>query len=222
MASSSTTGHIVSRNLNHRVIGLVNFDAPFLGLHPCVLRTGIGRLFGRKADTNNQGKETLQDNKLSLHDNDPNFNPTWTNDVNQPRWKGRNGALHFVAKHSHHLSRSALQYVFSYYDHAGCLNDYLGLLKRDFAAWRLQMNHLAQVADESDSLIITRLPTEPAKSWTDTMTRTKYHAIMSSSFHTMLQSCMRNTEPVTYLHQTSKQKDQGTAYPAHYSIFSQE
>jgi hypothetical protein len=138
MASSSTTGHIVSRNLNHRVIGLVNFDAPFLGLHPCALRTGIGRLFGRKADTNNQGKETPQGNKLSLHDNNPNFNPTWTNDVNQPRWKGRNGVLHFVAKHSHHLSRSALQYVFSYYDHAGCLNDYLGLLKRYKRLCRLE------------------------------------------------------------------------------------
>ncbi|GIJ92420.1 hypothetical protein Asppvi_011402 [Aspergillus pseudoviridinutans] len=138
MASSSTTSHIVGRNLNHRVIGLVNFDAPFLGLHPCVLRTGIGRLFSRKADTNNQGKETTQDDTLSLNDNDPNFNPTWTNDVNKPRWKGWNGALHFVAKHSHHLSRSALQYVFSYYDHAGCLNNYLGLLKRHKRLCRLE------------------------------------------------------------------------------------
>jgi pimeloyl-ACP methyl ester carboxylesterase len=60
MASSSTTGHIVSRNLNHRVIGLVNFDAPFLGLHPCVLRTGIGRLLVGKQIPTTKAKKPLK------------------------------------------------------------------------------------------------------------------------------------------------------------------
>jgi hypothetical protein len=124
-------------NLRHNIAGLVAFDAPFLGLHPRVVGTGIRRLFQPKADTKNEGK----DQEDAIHDmitnEDATFNPVLTNDVNKPRWKGWDGAWHFLEKNSRHLSRSALQHVFSYYDHAGCLNDYFGLLRRHKRLCRL-------------------------------------------------------------------------------------
>jgi alpha-beta hydrolase superfamily lysophospholipase len=57
MTSCTASGQIKSKDLRHNIAGLVVFDAPFLRLHPHVVGTGIGRLFHRKADTNNEGKD---------------------------------------------------------------------------------------------------------------------------------------------------------------------
>lgn len=129
MTSRTASGQNEGKDLRHNIVGLVAFDAPFIGLHPRVVGTGIGRSFHPKADTNN-GKDQEASVRDTIAINDATFNPVLTNDVNRPRWKGWEGARHFFAKHSRHLSRSALQYVFSYYDHAGCLHDYFGLLRR--------------------------------------------------------------------------------------------
>ncbi|RAH62732.1 hypothetical protein BO85DRAFT_494089 [Aspergillus piperis CBS 112811] len=123
--SYTTAGHVP----NSRIVGLVAFDTPFLGLHPRVIATAAGRVLGRKAK--NESRRTSQSTTDSrIANDDPTFDPNLTNDVDRAQWKGWDGARHFLAKHSGHLSRSVLQYVFSYYDHVGCLNDYFGLLRR--------------------------------------------------------------------------------------------
>lgn len=123
--SYTTAGHVP----NSRIVGLVAFDTPFLGLHPRVIATAAGRVLGRKAK--NESRRTSQSTTDSrIATDDPTFDPNLTNDVDRAQWKGWDGARHFLAKHSGHLSRSVLQYVFSYYDHVGCLNDYFGLLRR--------------------------------------------------------------------------------------------
>ncbi|KAL2846893.1 hypothetical protein BJY01DRAFT_263219 [Aspergillus pseudoustus] len=138
MTSRTAFGQIDGKDLRHSIAGLVTFDAPFLGLHPRVVGTGIGRLFHRKADSNNkEGKDQDDAIRDIITNEDATFNPALTNDVNKPRWKGWDGARHFFEKNSRHLSRSALQYLFSYYDHAGCLNDYFGLLRRHKRLCRL-------------------------------------------------------------------------------------
>ncbi|GFG09640.1 hypothetical protein IFM61392_05990 [Aspergillus lentulus] len=137
VTSHTASSQIEGMNLRHNIAGLVAFDAPFLGLHPRVVGTGIGRLFHRKADTNNEGKDQEDAIRNIVANPDATFNPVLTNDVNKPRWKGWDGARHFLEKNSCHLSRSALQYVFSYYDHAGCMNDYFGLLRRHKRLCRL-------------------------------------------------------------------------------------
>ncbi|GAM40539.1 hypothetical protein TCE0_039r12964 [Talaromyces pinophilus] len=136
MTSRTASGQNEWKDLRHNIAGLVAFDAPFIGLHPRVVGTGIGRLFHPKADMNN-GKDQEDPVRDTIPSKDATFNPVLTNDVNKPRWKGWDGARHFFEKHSRHLSRSALQYVFSYYDHAGCLNDYFGLLRRHKRLCRL-------------------------------------------------------------------------------------
>ncbi|EAU29268.1 predicted protein [Aspergillus terreus NIH2624] len=139
MTSRTSPGQIEAKNLRHNIAGLVAFDAPFLGLHPRVVGTGIGRLFHRKADTNSNNEDKDQEDAIRdiVANEDATFNPVLTNDVNKPRWKGWDGARHFLEKNKRHLSRSALQYVFSYYDHAGCLNNYFGLLRRHKKLCRL-------------------------------------------------------------------------------------
>ncbi|GAQ43766.1 hypothetical protein AtubIFM61612_011233 [Aspergillus tubingensis] len=123
--SYTTAGHIP----NSRIVGLVAFDTPFLGLHPRVIATAAGRVFSRKAK--NESRRTSQSTTNSrIANDDPTFDPNLTNDVDRTQWSGWDGARHFLAKHSGHISRSALQYVFSYYDHVGCLNDYFGLVRR--------------------------------------------------------------------------------------------
>ncbi|OJJ01773.1 hypothetical protein ASPVEDRAFT_129399 [Aspergillus versicolor CBS 583.65] len=142
MVSGTASGQIEGEDLKHNIAGLVAFDAPFLGLHPRVVRTGIGRLFRRKGRTNNEDKEEEDAIRDIIATKDTSFNPAFPNDLNKPRWKGWDGARHFFKKNSRHLSRSALQYVFSYYDHTGCLNEYLGLLKRHKRLCRLaEVNH---------------------------------------------------------------------------------
>ncbi|GKZ18505.1 hypothetical protein AbraIFM66951_003385 [Aspergillus brasiliensis] len=127
--SDTSTGQSPNSNRGNKFIGLVAFDAPFLGLHPRVITTAAGRLFRRKAK--NDSRRTSQSTTDSrISNDDPTFDPNLTNDVNKTKWTGWNGARHFLAKHSGHLSRSVLQYIFSYYDHVGCLNDYFGLVKR--------------------------------------------------------------------------------------------
>ncbi|PYH69234.1 uncharacterized protein BO88DRAFT_462619 [Aspergillus vadensis CBS 113365] len=123
--SYTIAGHVP----NSRVVGLVAFDTPFLGLHPRVIATAAGRVLSRKAkDESRHASQSSTDSRIA--NDDPTFDPNLTNDVDRTQWTGWDGARHFLAKHSCHLSRSALQYVFSYYDHVGCLNDYFGLVRR--------------------------------------------------------------------------------------------
>ncbi|KAL4981954.1 hypothetical protein BDW68DRAFT_195888 [Aspergillus falconensis] len=127
--SCATTGRHPNSDLNHQFVGLVAFDTPFLGLHPRVIATAAGRVFDRKAK--NESRRTSQSTTHSrITIDDPTFDPRLTNDVERTQRRGWDAARHFLSKHSGHLSRSVLQYVFSYYDHVGCLNDYFGLLRR--------------------------------------------------------------------------------------------
>lgn len=65
-----------------------------------------------------------------MFEDDPKFNPPFSNDV-KLKWRtGWDGVRHFLSKYSGQISRSVLQYVHSYYDHAGCLNNYPKLLRR--------------------------------------------------------------------------------------------
>jgi hypothetical protein len=132
MSSQSLPGRASDVCLNHRVLGLVNFDVPFFGLHPRVVTTGIGRLFRHKPDKTSEADASAAsvDNDINALDATSTFNPVFTNDVKLTQWTGWGGARHFISKYSQHLSRSVLHYAFSYYDHAGCMNNYPELFKR--------------------------------------------------------------------------------------------
>lgn len=139
----------------HRILGLINFDVPFLGLHPRVISTGIGNLLHpkrknspspqRKRDpsppadpsetvSSRLGSIDLDDHPCSdpfaVPSNDPHFDPAFPNDVHLARRGQLDGALHFIKKNSDHLASAIQDYFKSYFEFGGCLLDYAGLHSR--------------------------------------------------------------------------------------------
>lgn len=135
--------------LRHRILGIVAFDTPFLGMHPSVVGTGIMSLFRSNPErhddnaphapaANSPGPLTSP-NSLSVQSddelsrppsNDPNFNPLFANDVHIPQRSGFQKALYFVNKHSGGLTSATKEYVLSHFEFGGCLADYQGLKRR--------------------------------------------------------------------------------------------
>ncbi|RAH81800.1 hypothetical protein BO86DRAFT_362386 [Aspergillus japonicus CBS 114.51] len=120
----------------HRIFGLVNFDVPFLGLHPHVIPTGLRGLWQPKQDAAEivQQDATLSDIDLCVAtaaaSAGPRFDPPFANDVHLVERDRIDGMLHFVHKNHHHLSRSIYKRMVSSYRFAGCLNNYRQLRRR--------------------------------------------------------------------------------------------
>lgn len=142
----------------HRTLGTVNFDVPFLGLHPGVIGSGIASLFRPaeqqsepQVNTDSQPPLTsptsttldsnVEDTSSSFsgrnrHDTlysqpqDPNFNPAYFNDVNLKVRKGWKNFAHFVNKHSDSLRQATTQYVKSHIEFGGAMADYPSLRAR--------------------------------------------------------------------------------------------
>ncbi|PWY91872.1 hypothetical protein BO94DRAFT_617518 [Aspergillus sclerotioniger CBS 115572] len=123
-ASTTTTPTLTNRT---RILGLVNFDVPFLGLHPHVIPTGIRGLFRRKEDP------TSIDTTNGIPDTatDALFDPPFVNDVHLVERDRINGIMHFIQKNHQHLVRSIYERVLSPYRFAGGLNNY-GMLRRRY------------------------------------------------------------------------------------------
>lgn len=125
-----------SEIFKHRILGVVNFDVPFLGLHPGVISTGIGSLFRPKAkppspaETNDVSQTDGMEFPSSTLISDPNFNPDFPNDVRLPKRSQLDSALHFITKHSSRLARATAEYVSSHIEFGSCLADYPGLKSR--------------------------------------------------------------------------------------------
>jgi hypothetical protein len=135
----------------HRILGVIGLDTPFLGLHPGVISTGIASLFRSAPDmpegsaTEQNGLSPIPSNNPSLLSPDhstisdpfsaqptgPNFNPRFANDVIwNPSKRCWESGLHFVKKHSDGLFKASKQYVMSHLEFGGCLADFQGLRNR--------------------------------------------------------------------------------------------
>ncbi|KAI6868158.1 hypothetical protein KC323_g3188 [Hortaea werneckii] len=139
-----------SRPFKHRILGTINFDVPFLGMHPGVVRSGLASIFkpgeepedkyspgtspGLAADGSTSGPmrtDTLWD----PGNDDPNFNPQFNNDVVLPVRKGWRNAWHFVNKHSGNLRTATKQLVTNHMEFGGAMANY-GELKVRYARVR--------------------------------------------------------------------------------------
>ncbi|KAF2173351.1 hypothetical protein M409DRAFT_17290 [Zasmidium cellare ATCC 36951] len=144
-----------SQPLNHRIVGTINFDVPFLGMHPGVVKSGLASIFkGSEEPPGDRWEDQLQDPKenegpsqpqrpttpASRLDTfwdkaDPNFNPKFTNDVILPVRKGWKNALHFVNKHSDDLIKSTKKLISSHMEFGGAMANY-GELKTRYSRVR--------------------------------------------------------------------------------------
>lgn len=118
----------------HRILGLVNFDAPFLGLHPRVIPTGIMGSIPRKDIP--EDKLAGEQESLGLGPTykpvapSPNFDPPFTNDVRLAERGFLKGMMHFVNKNTDNLSRSIFDRIVSPVKFANCVNNYSELRRR--------------------------------------------------------------------------------------------
>ncbi|QDS73947.1 hypothetical protein FKW77_008029 [Venturia effusa] len=138
----------------HRILGIINFDVPFLGMHPGVISAGLGSIFkpapdkpgaallidGDGSDITAPSTTTVPSeqeptrpnrmNTLFAPPTDPNFNPTFQNDVVLPAREGWRNAWHFVNKHSEDLRQATKNLVKSHMEFGGAMADYSGLKSR--------------------------------------------------------------------------------------------
>jgi len=123
----------------HRIIGIVNFDVPFLGMHPGIVKVGLGSLFSPAPppqdsivpglDTSK--KPTRINTLFNPHPSDPNYNPSFSNDVQLPLRKGWDNTLHWLTKHYHDGLRQATKgLVKSHLEFGGAMADYRELTER--------------------------------------------------------------------------------------------
>ena len=121
----------------HRILGLVNFDVPFLGMHPRVIPTGIGSSMPKK-DVAAEEKLAAEEESVGLNPAyrpvpappSPNFNPPFKNDHRLANRGFLKGMMHFVNKNTDNLLKSSFDRVVSSVKFAGCTNNLPELRQR--------------------------------------------------------------------------------------------
>lgn len=123
----------------HNIIGNLNFDVPFVGMHPGIVKAGLGSIFkpwptpeehtGEQPDPT--GKKPSRMNTLfNPKPSDPNFNPSFYNDVHLPVRKGWENTLHWLSKHSNGVIQASKGLVQSHFEFGSAMADYRALKAR--------------------------------------------------------------------------------------------
>lgn len=126
--------------LKHRILGTINFDVPYLGMHPHVVKSGLASIFRSTEEPEDQMTPGADPPQIETGDqtvplwtprsNDPNYNPNYQNDVVLPVRKGWGKAWHFINKHSGNLAKATKQLVASHLEFGGAMANYSELKTR--------------------------------------------------------------------------------------------
>jgi hypothetical protein len=122
----------------HRIVGVINFDVPFLGMHPGIIKAGLGSIFSPPPAPVDAIPEDQPEKKPSRigtlfnpKPDDPNFNPSFHNDVQLPVRKGWENTLHWLNKHySNGLRQATKGLVKSHFEFGSAMADYKELKDR--------------------------------------------------------------------------------------------
>nr|POE88116.1 hypothetical protein CFP56_11345 [Quercus suber] len=152
----------------HRILGTINFDVPFLGMHPGVVRSGLASIFKPAEETHqDEYKTDLERTTNSEHGStesfnttnstvrrsdtlwqpdfkDPNFDTPFPNDVKLPKRTGWESAWHFLSKHSKDLKGATKNLVSSHMEFGGAMANY-GELKSRYGRIRILEEQSADV-----------------------------------------------------------------------------
>jgi pimeloyl-ACP methyl ester carboxylesterase/flagellar biosynthesis GTPase FlhF len=122
----------------HRIVGVINFDVPFLGMHPGIIKAGLGSIFSpppAPVDALPSDQPEKKPSRIGTLFNpkpdDPNFNPSFHNDVQLPVRKGWENTLHWLNKHySNGLRQATKGLVKSHFEFGSAMADYKELKDR--------------------------------------------------------------------------------------------
>lgn len=123
----------------HRIIGIVNFDVPFLGMHPGIVKAGLGSLFSPSPapqdaiipDADSGKRPSRMGTLFNPKPSDPNYNPSFQNDVRLPARKGWDNTLHWLSKHySDGLRQATKGLIKSHFEFGSAMADYRELKDR--------------------------------------------------------------------------------------------
>jgi hypothetical protein len=112
-----------------RILGMIAFDTPFLGMHPGIVSSGIASIFrpaspptpASSADTPPEELDPIFAQRPAR-----NFTITPSKKPGNP-WES---TLHFIAKHHENLMQATGTYLMSHLEFAACLADPIGLKTR--------------------------------------------------------------------------------------------
>jgi hypothetical protein len=123
----------------HRILGIVNFDVPFLGMHPGIIKAGLGSIFSTPPtpqdvivqDPMAEKKPSRMSTIFNPKPSDPNYNPAFPNDVHLPVRKGWENSLHWLTKHyKDGLKEATKGLVKSHFEFGSAMADYRELKDR--------------------------------------------------------------------------------------------
>jgi hypothetical protein len=123
----------------HRIIGIVNFDVPFLGMHPGIIKAGLGSIFSAPPkpqdaivqDADVGKKPSRMSTIFNPTPTDPNYNPAFPNDVHLANRKGWENSLHWLTKHyKDGLKEATKGLVKSHFEFGSAMADYRELKER--------------------------------------------------------------------------------------------
>jgi hypothetical protein len=123
----------------HRIVGVIYFDVPFLGMHPGIIKAGLGSIFKpwplpeepSVEPSASEGKKPSRIGTLfNPKPSDPNFNPSFYNDVHLPVRKGWENTLHWLNKHSNGVIDASRGLVKSHVEFGSAMADYRALKER--------------------------------------------------------------------------------------------
>jgi len=129
----------------HNILGLINFDVPFLGLHPGIIQTSCKSLFQRDRPAENE-TETVPETQITTEAitaafSPSHYDPPFFNDIRFAERSGMQGLMHFLEKNYNRLTKSILTRIVSPYEFAGCLNNYPELRRRYKQLMELEAAH---------------------------------------------------------------------------------
>ncbi|CAA9958900.1 hypothetical protein PTMSG1_02432 [Pyrenophora teres f. maculata] len=123
----------------HRIVGVVNFDVPFLGMHPGIIKAGLGSIFSSPPlpqdviveDAGVGQRPSRMSTIFNPKPADPNYNPAFPNDVRLPNRKGWENSVHWLTKHyKDGLKEATKGLVKSHLEFGGAMADYKELKDR--------------------------------------------------------------------------------------------
>ncbi|KAF1922759.1 uncharacterized protein M421DRAFT_96610 [Didymella exigua CBS 183.55] len=122
----------------HRIIGIINFDVPFVGMHPGIIKAGLGSIFTKAPPPEDKiltspatgSKPSRMSTIFNPKPADPNYNPSFANDVHLPVRKGLDNALHWFNKHSNNIKEAGKGLVKSHFEFGSAMADYKELKDR--------------------------------------------------------------------------------------------